>query len=140
VRHSVPLDDRDDQATFDPDQCGPLGIILLGDQLAAFSTEGRSKEIVRMRPHRVQDRRRPGTDAMKTLDSPLPNPPSVIVHNAFQKLSPRRPIRTKMTKMPALVGCGSMMQGRGASRLKHAVMLTAVLILLSVAVQLAISQ
>ena len=33
-----------------------------------------------------------------------------------------------------------MMQGRGASRLKHAVVLTAALMLLSVAVQLAIGQ
>jgi hypothetical protein len=45
-----------------------------------------------------------------------------------------------MKKIPALIGNGSMMPGRGASRLKHAVMLTAVLILLSVAVQLAIGQ
>jgi hypothetical protein len=75
---------------------------------------------------------------MKTLDSPPPNPPSVIVHNALLKLLPRHPIGAKMMKMPAIVGNGSMMQGRGASRFKHAVMLTAVLILLSVAVQLAI--
>jgi hypothetical protein len=77
---------------------------------------------------------------MKTLDSPLLNPPSVIVRNALLKLLPRRPIGAKMKKMPAIVGNGSMMQGRGASRLKHAVMLTAVLIVLSVAIQLAISQ
>ena len=77
---------------------------------------------------------------MKTLDSPLPNPPSVIVQNALQKLLPRRPIGAKIKKLPAIVGYGSMMQGRGASRLIHAVMLTAVLTLLSIAVQLAIGQ
>ena len=77
---------------------------------------------------------------MKNRDSPLPKPPSVIEHNAFQELLPRRPIGAKMKKIPALAGYGSMMQGWGASRLKHAVMLTAVLILLSVVVQLAIGQ
>jgi hypothetical protein len=77
---------------------------------------------------------------MKTLNNPPPYPPSVIVHNVLQRLFPRHPIGAKMKKVPAIVGNGSMMQVRGVSRLIHAVMLTAVLLLLSVAVQLTISQ
>ena len=49
---------------------------------------------------------------MKTLDSPLPNPPSVIVHDTFRKLLPRRPIRGEMKEMPAIIGTDHSSQRR----------------------------